>query len=170
MLNIHIKKQGHDVHYNDNHRLSSGDESPDEHESPMASNGEVDDKLRMAAELLWTIILMFFLLSKKEEVGQQGYRCGSQVPRTQNTCGAWLCTENCTALENVLYKTEISHNLFKIKKSDTSFNFNAKSTSLPLGTHLTNQSWLINVTWLKTSMLTQLKSHRLGIQLQWPLW
>ena len=37
------------------------------------------------------------------------------------------CTDNCTALENVLYKTEISNNLSEIKKSDTFFD--TKSTS-----------------------------------------
>jgi hypothetical protein len=41
------------------------------------------------------------------------------------------CTANCTALENVLYETEISYNLSKIKKSDTCFN--TKSTSHSTG-------------------------------------
>jgi hypothetical protein len=42
---FYVKKQGHDTHFNNIHRLSSGDKSPDKYESPMASDGEVDDKL-----------------------------------------------------------------------------------------------------------------------------
>jgi hypothetical protein len=41
------------------------------------------------------------------------------------------CTENCTALGNVLYETEPSDKLSKIKKSDTFFN--NKSTSPSTG-------------------------------------
>ncbi len=53
------------------------------------------------------------------------------------------CTENCTALGNVLYKTEISYNLSKIEKSDTCFNFNTKSTSPSIG-NIPNKSEMIN--------------------------
>ena len=39
----YVKKRGHDAHYIDNRRCSSGDESPSEHDTPAPSDGEVDD-------------------------------------------------------------------------------------------------------------------------------
>jgi hypothetical protein len=40
----YVKKRGHDAHYNDNRRCSSGHESPSECDTPVPSDGEVDDK------------------------------------------------------------------------------------------------------------------------------
>ncbi len=40
----YVKKRGHDAHYNDNRRRSSGEESPSKHDTPIPSDGEVDDK------------------------------------------------------------------------------------------------------------------------------
>jgi hypothetical protein len=45
-LSYYIKKQGHDAYFNESrHHLSSKDESPSKHESPMPSDREVEDKL-----------------------------------------------------------------------------------------------------------------------------
>ena len=40
---FYVKKRGHDAHYVDSHHRSSGDESPSEHDTPVPSDGEVDD-------------------------------------------------------------------------------------------------------------------------------
>jgi hypothetical protein len=42
--NYYVKKCEHDAHYNDNRRLSCGDESPSECDTPVPSDGEVDNK------------------------------------------------------------------------------------------------------------------------------
>ena len=40
----YVKKRGHDAHYNDNQCCSSGDNSPNECDTPIPSDGEVDNK------------------------------------------------------------------------------------------------------------------------------
>jgi len=40
----YVNKRGHDAHYNDNCRRSSRDESPSECDTPVPSDGEVNDK------------------------------------------------------------------------------------------------------------------------------
>jgi hypothetical protein len=40
----YVKKRGHDAQYNDNRRRSSRDESPSGCDTPVLSDGEVDDK------------------------------------------------------------------------------------------------------------------------------
>ena len=41
----YVKKRGDDAHYVDNQRLSSGEESPSEYETPMANGSKSDDDL-----------------------------------------------------------------------------------------------------------------------------
>jgi hypothetical protein len=41
-----LKKRGHNTHFNDNCRRSSGDEPPSKCDTPVPSDGEVDDKSR----------------------------------------------------------------------------------------------------------------------------
>jgi hypothetical protein len=108
--NYYIKKRGHDVHYNNNHHHSSGNESPNERNTPIPSNGEVDDNKLSNDEKLNSNYHIYYTPKKRRLVKKKG--CGSQVPNSKkekNTCGAWFGNQKETNLSQ-----EASH----LKKKD----------------------------------------------------
>ena len=70
--------------------VSAADMNPQVNLSlPCQAMGKSTTNRVMAAGLFQIIISIFFVTPKQRRL-VEAYRCGSQVPRTQNTCGAWF--------------------------------------------------------------------------------